>query len=43
MFSRGSVGMVEFMKELFSVGYGDSYSVGGWTSAYRAILYSLHL
>lgn len=48
LLSSTCVGMVVFMMKLVlfmltSVGLGDSYSVGGWTSAYRAILVSLHL
>lgn len=48
LFSSSSVGVVVFMVELVlfmltSVGLGDSYGVGGWISAYRAILVSLHL
>lgn len=46
--SGSSAGVVVFRMEpvlfmLTSVGSADSYSVGGWTSAYRAILVSLHL
>lgn len=36
LLSSSSVGVVVFVMELFmltSVGLGDSYSVGGWTSA----------
>ncbi len=48
LLSRGSAVSVEFIMELVlfmltSVGMGDSYSVGAWTSAYKAILVSLHL
>lgn len=41
-----SAGRVALVMELFmltSVGLFDSYRVGGWTSAYRAMLLSLHL